>query len=101
MFPYLLSEFILFQTIASLKGTEVSLSAMTETRDSVMAINRSLEKSIDTLKTQVHEEVTTRKLTEQRVEGLRATLEDNRTRRVRLNLLGNETEWKLRFFCDI
>ena len=69
--------------MTELKKTEVSLMAVTETRDSLAGSNQVYERTTDTLKCQLHEEVTTRKLAEQRVEATICEVEQLKTAKVR------------------
>ena len=74
------------QAITELKKTEVSLIAVTEARDGLASSNQVFERTTDSLKVQLHEEVTTRKLSEQRVEALVSDIEQLKTAKVRLSL---------------
>ncbi|KAK2178708.1 hypothetical protein NP493_532g00023 [Ridgeia piscesae] len=67
------------QAITELKKTEVSLIAVTEARDGLASSNQVFERTTDSLKVQLHEEVTTRKLSEQRVEALVSDIEQLKT----------------------
>ena len=57
--------------------------AVTETRDGLATNNQVFERTTDSLKVQLHEEVTTRKLAEQRVESLVSDIEKLKTAKVR------------------
>ncbi|KAI0233591.1 hypothetical protein LSAT2_016181 [Lamellibrachia satsuma] len=69
----------LSRAVTELKKTEVSLMAVTETRDSLAGSNQVYERTTDTLKCQLHEEVTTRKLAEQRIEATICEVEQLKT----------------------
>ena len=69
--------------IANFKATEVSLAAVTETKDHLYESNKKHEKTIDTVKSQLHEEITVRKLAEQKIESLTSQIEELRQKRVR------------------
>ena len=66
------------QALTNLKATDVSLAAVKETKESLYASNKSYEKTIDTLKNQLHEEVTSRKLAVQKRDSLQSHLEEAR-----------------------
>ena len=71
-----------YQAISNARTTEASLSAVTETKDSLFKNSKDFEKTIDQLKTQLHEEVTNRKLAEQRIESYKTQIEEIRKNRV-------------------
>ena len=57
--------------------------AVTEARDSLSASNQLHERAIDSLKSQLHEEMTTRKLADQRIDAMMGELEQVKTAKVR------------------
>ena len=63
------------QANANLRASEVSLSAVMETKESLYSSNRSYEKNLEGLKNQVHDEITARKLAEQKADSLQSHLE--------------------------
>ncbi len=67
---------------AKLQATEATLHSLTETKDSLHGSNKTYEKSIDTLKSQLHEEMTARKLADHKVETLETGLSAAKNKRV-------------------
>ena len=71
------------QARAELQASEASLAAVNQTKDALYRSNAAHERTIDGLRDQLHEEVTGRKLAEQRSESLQEHLEQVRTKKVR------------------
>ena len=79
---YLLS----LQTQADLKAAEASLAAYTETKQSLFSSNRQLDTTVDSLKTQLHEETMSKKLLEQKTVVLKEQLQEMVTKKVNMNV---------------
>ena len=62
---------------------EARLSALTETKDSLLSTNRTQERTIDSLKNELHEERTTRKLAEQKAETMKVQLDETSSSKVK------------------
>ena len=65
-----------------MKAMEQTLVAVTDTKDHLYTTNKSIEKAMDTLKSQLHEEVTARKLAEQRIESMKSQIDELRKKKV-------------------
>ena len=77
--PYTL---ILPQALSDLRAREASLTSVSETRESLYESQRGLEKTVEGLRNQLHEEITARKLAEQKNESLKGQLDDIKAKRV-------------------
>ena len=78
---------------------EQTLVAVTDTKDHLYTTNKSIEKAMDTLKSQLHEEVTARKLAEQRIESMKSQIDELRKKKVR-SLQGHLAKFNIIRICS-
>ena len=74
----------MFQTLTELKADQTSLAAAVEARDSFAHTCKQLEATLADIRGQLNDEVTSRKLAEQRVESLHEQLEQIQLTKVRV-----------------
>ena len=67
---------------ANLKATEVALNNANDAKEQLANSNKTLEKTTEMLKTQLHEEITNRKLAEQKIETMKLHLDDTKNKSV-------------------
>lgn len=70
-----------------MQSTEVSLASVTEYKATLHEDSKGLEKSVEALRGQLHEEITARKLAEQKYETYKYQAEDVRAKKVRRIIL--------------
>ena len=62
--------------MADLRASETSYTAVQEVKNSLLETNKSYERTVESMKSQLHEEITARKLAEQKLDGVTAQLRD-------------------------